>query len=83
MIVVAMSNPKHILGGSAEERELYGKALCGHYGRQIVWVEPLQGARYHVTFAEALADMHTAQAMVAEAMYQGADSVWDFAVSES
>lgn len=83
MIVVAMGNPKHILGGNLEERELYGKALSAHYGRQIVWVEPLQGARYHVTFAEALGDLEQAARLAAEECYRGADSAWDFTVNES
>ena len=83
MIHVSIPNEKRILGGTAEERALFQTSLSRHFERHVVFVDKEPGVRYHVTFEEALADMETAQALVAEAMYQGADSVWDFTLSES
>lgn len=78
-----MTPRKRILGGTDEERKLFAIPLMRHFERGIEFVDKEPGARYHVTFEEAMADMETAQALIAEAMYQGADSVWDFTVSES
>ena len=83
MIHVSLPTEKRVLGGTAEERALYHDALCRHLERYVVWVDKAPGARYQITFEDALADMHTAQALIAEAMYQGADSCWDFAVSQT
>lgn len=76
MITVDLSSPKKILGGTEEEHLLHGKALCQHYGKPVQWVNAEDGARFHVTFAEAMTSMHAEHSAITAKMYQGADSMW-------
>lgn len=76
MIIVTLPNSKLVLGGTEEERMLHDKALCQHYGKPVQWVDAEDGARFHVTFAEAMASMHAEHSAITAKMYQGADSMW-------
>ncbi len=64
--------PARIVGGTTEERLLFGKALELHCGGPIVFVDAAPGGDFY----RVLAHMHAMQAPIAQKMYEGADSMW-------